>query len=102
MKVPYVGKNGLKVAENPVQPSRQAGKDAAKTGEVRQDRVRLSRDARQLLEMEKQLKGSDPTEARAELVERLRRQVHAGVYEPDNRKVAAKMIAEAVADLEGD
>ena len=44
MKIPYIGKNDLKVMENPAKPPRQAGKEAAKTGEVRQDRIRLSRD----------------------------------------------------------
>jgi flagellar biosynthesis anti-sigma factor FlgM len=95
MKVPYIGKNDLKVSENPVRPSRPAGREAPKTGEVRQDRIRLSRDAQQLLEMEKGLKTSDPVEARAELVERLRSQIRKGAYKPDSRKVAEKMIAEA-------
>lgn len=99
MKVPYIGKNDLKVAENPVKPSRQAGKEAAKTVEVRQDRIRLSRDAQKLLEMEKTLKTSDPVEARAELVERLRSQIQEGAYKPDSRKVAEKMIAEAATNL---
>ena len=99
MKVPYIGKNDLKVAETPVKPSRRAGKEAAKTGEVRQDRIRLSRDAQKLLEMEKTLKTSDPVEARAELVERLRSQIQDGAYKPDSRKVAEKMIAEAATNL---
>ncbi len=101
MKVPYIGigKNDLKVLENPVKPSRQAGKEAAKTGEVRQDRIRLSKDAQQLLEMEKTLKASGDVEARAELVERLRREIEEGAYRPDSRKVAEKMIAEAAASL---
>jgi flagellar biosynthesis anti-sigma factor FlgM len=102
MKVPYIGKNDLKVAENPLKPSRQVGKETAKTGEVRQDRIRLSKDAQQLLDMEKRLKGSDPVEARAELVERLRCQIQEGAYKPDNRKVAEKMIAEAAANLDED
>lgn len=102
MKVPYIGKNDVKVAENPAKPSRRSGKEAAKTGEPRQDRIRLSKDAQQLLEMEKSLKGSDPVEARAELVERLRRQIREGAYKPDSRKVAEKMIAEAATNLEGD
>ena len=102
MKVPYIGKNGLKVAENPVQPSRPSGKEATRTGEVRQDRIRLSRDVQQLLEMERKSKGSDPVEARAELVERLRTQIQGGVYKPDNRQVAEKMIAEAATNLEED
>lgn len=99
MKVPYIGKNDLKVAENPVKPSRRAGKEATKTVEVRQDRIRLSRDAQKLLEMEKTLKTSDPVEARAELVERLRSQIQEGAYKPDSRKVAEKMIAEAATNL---
>ena len=102
MKVPYIGKNDLKVAENPVKPSRQSGKEAAKTGEVRQDRIRLSKDAQQLLDMEKRLRGSDPVEARAELVERLAGQIREGAYKPDSRKVAEKMIAEAAANLDKD
>jgi flagellar biosynthesis anti-sigma factor FlgM len=102
MKVPYIGKNDLKVAENPVKPSRQAGKEAAKTGEVRQDRIQLSKDAQQLLEMEKRLKASDDVEARAELVEGLRRQIEHGTYRPDSRKVADKMIAEAATSLDED
>ena len=99
MKIPYIGKNDLKVSENPVKPSRPAGKEAAKTAEVRQDRIRLSKDAQQLLEMEKRLKDSDPVEARAELVERLRSQIQKGAYKPDSRKVAEKMIAEAATNL---
>jgi|GEM_PF-5115726 len=99
MKIPYIGKNDLKVAENPVKPSRQADKEAAKTAEVRQDRIRLSKDAQRLLEMEKRLKTSDPAEARAELVERLRSQIEEGAYKPDTRKVAEKMIAEAATNL---
>jgi negative regulator of flagellin synthesis FlgM len=99
MKIPYIGKNDLKVSENPVKPSRSAGKEAAKTGEVRQDRIRLSRDAQKLLEMEKTLKASDPVEVRAELVERLRSQIQEGAYKPDSRKVAEKMIAEAATSL---
>jgi len=96
MKIPYIGKNDLKVSENPVKPSRPAGKEAAKTGEVRQDRIRLSRDAQKLLEMEKTLKASDPVEVRAELVERLRSQIQEGAYKPDSRE---KMIAEAATSL---
>ena len=99
MKIPYIGKNDLKVTENPVKPSRQAGKEAAKTGEVRQDRIRLSKDVQQLLEMEKRLKSSDPVEGRTELVERLRSQIQEGAYKPDSRKVAEKMIAEAATSL---
>ena len=99
MKIPYIGKNDLKVSENPVKPSRPAGNEAAKTGEVRQDRIRLSRDAQKLLEMEKTLKASDPVEVRAELVERLRSQIQEGAYKPDSRKVAEKMIAEAATSL---
>lgn len=99
MKIPYIGKNDLKVAENPVKLSRQGGKEAAKTGEVRQDRIRLSKDAQQLLEMEKGLKTSDDLEGRAELVERLRSQIQEGAYKPDSRKVAEKMIAEAATSL---
>jgi flagellar biosynthesis anti-sigma factor FlgM len=99
MKIPYIGKNDLKVSENPVKPSRQAGKEAAKTGEVRQDRIRLSKDVQQLLEMEKRLKASDPFEGRADLVERLRSQIQEGAYKPDSRKVAEKMIAEAATSL---
>jgi len=99
MKVPYIGKNGLKVAQNPVKPSPPAGKEPAKTGEVRQDRIRLSKDAQQLLEMEKRLKTSDTVEARAELVERLRSQIREGAYKPDSRKVAEKMISEAATNL---
>jgi flagellar biosynthesis anti-sigma factor FlgM len=99
MKIPYIGKNDLKVTENPAKPSRQAGKEAAKTGEVRQDRIRLSKDVQQLLEMEKRLKSSDPVEGRTELVERLRSQIREGAYKPDNRKVAEKMIAEAATSL---
>ena len=102
MKVPYIGKNDLKVAENPVKPSRPPGKEGTKTGEVRQDRIRLSEDAQKLLQMEKKLKDSEPVEARAELVERLRSQIRHGAYRPDNRKVAEKMIAEAAANLEED
>lgn len=99
MKVPYIGKNDLKVSENTVRPSRPAGKEAAKTFETRQDRIRLSKDAQQLLEMDKRLKDSDPVEARAELVERLRSQIREGAYKPDSRKVAEKMIAEAATSL---
>ena len=99
MKIPYIGKNDLKVTENPAKPSRQAGKEAAKTGEVRQDRIRLSKDVQQLLEMEKRLKTSDPVEGRTELVERLRSQIQEGAYKPDSRKVAEKMIAEAATSL---
>ena len=102
MKIPYIGKNDLKVTENPVKPSRQAGKEAAKTGEVRQDRIRLSKDVQQLLEMEKRLKTSDPVEGRTELVEGLRSQIQEGAYKPDSRKVAEKMIAEAATSLEED
>ena len=99
MKIPYIGKNDLKVTENPAKLSRQAGKEAAKTGEVRQDRIRLSKDVQQLLEMEKRLKSSDPVEGRTELVERLRSQIQEGAYKPDSRKVAEKMIAEASTSL---
>jgi len=99
MKIPYIGKNDLNVAENPTKPSRQTGKEAAKAGEVRQDRFRLSKDAQRLLEMEKGLKASDDVEARAELVERLRSQIQEGAYKPDSRKVAEKMIAEAATSL---
>ena len=93
MKIPYIGKNDLKVAENPVKPSRQTGKEAAKAGEVRQDRIRLSKDAQKLLDMEKGLKASDDVE------ERLRSQIQEGAYKPDSRKVAEKMIAEAATSL---
>jgi flagellar biosynthesis anti-sigma factor FlgM len=98
MKVTYIGKNDLKVSEKPVKPTKPAGQnpqDSAKTGEVRQDTVRLSKDVQKLLEMEKSLKGSHEVEARAELVERLRREIKEGVYSPNSRKVADKMIAEA-------
>lgn len=100
MKIPYIGKNDLKVPENQVRPSRPAGKEAAKTGEVRQDQIRLSKDVQQLLEMQKRLKTSHDVEGRAELVERLRSQIQEGVYKPNSRKVAEKMIAEAATSHE--
>jgi flagellar biosynthesis anti-sigma factor FlgM len=102
MKVTYIGKNDLKVSEKPAKPTRQNPQDSAKTGEIRQDTIRLSKDVRQLLEMEKSLKGSMEVEARAELVERLRREIEEGVYSPDSRKVADKMIAEAAKTLDED
>lgn len=95
MKVQYIPKNDLKVSEKPERPSRQAPKQSAGAGEIREDRIRLSRDVQQLLKMEKALGASNETEARAELVERLRREIHEGVYRPDSRKVAEKMILEA-------
>jgi anti-sigma28 factor (negative regulator of flagellin synthesis) len=52
--------------------------------------------------MEKSLKGSKVVEARAELVERLRREIKEGAYSPDSRKVADKMIAEAAKTLDED
>ena len=95
MKIPYIGKNDLKVPEDLVKPARKAGKEPAKPAEVRQDRIRLSKDAQQLLEMEKRFKASEGVEARAELVERLRREIDAGVYKPNSRRVAESIIAEA-------
>ncbi len=95
MKVPYIGKNDLKVPDNLVKPSRKEGNIPAKTGEIRQDRIQLSKDVQQLLEMEKRFKASEGVEARAELVERLRQEIDAGVYRPDSRKVADSIIAEA-------
>jgi len=105
MKVTYIGKNDLKVSEKPVKPTkptRQNPQESAKTGEIRQDTIRLSKDVRQLLEIEKGLKGSEEVEARVELVERLRREIGEGVYSPDSRKVADKMIAEATKALDED
>jgi flagellar biosynthesis anti-sigma factor FlgM len=95
MKVTYIGKNELKVPEKPVKPSRQAQQENAKTGVVQQDQVRLSKDVRHLLGIGKGPKGSQKVEARAEMVERLRREIEEGLYRPDGRKVADKMIAEA-------
>ena len=105
MKVTYIGKNDLKVSEkpvNPTKPTRQNPQESAKTGEIRQDTVRLSKDVRHLREMEKGLIGSKEVEARARLVERLRREIKEGAYSPDSRKVADKMIAEATKTLDGD
>ena len=105
MKVTYIGKNDLKVSDEPVKPAkptRQNPQQSAKTGEIRQDTIRLSKDVQQLLEMEKSLKGSKEVEARAELVERLRREIREGAYSPDSRKVADKMIAEAAKTLDED
>jgi flagellar biosynthesis anti-sigma factor FlgM len=102
MKVTYIGKNDLKVAENPPKPSRQAQKESAKTGEIRRDRIRLSKDAQDLLEIEKKLKGSEDLDARAAIVERLRREIKEGSYKPDSREVADKMIAAATEGLRED
>ena len=105
MKVTYIGKNDLKVLEKPVEPAkptRQTPQESAKTGEVRQDTIRLSKDVQQLLEIERGLKGTKEVEARAELVERLRREIKEGVYSPDSRQVADKMIAEATKALDQD
>jgi flagellar biosynthesis anti-sigma factor FlgM len=102
MKVTYIGKNDLKVSENPARPSRQTQKESAKTGEIRKDRIRLSKDVQDLLEIEKRLKGSEEVEARAGIVERLRSEIRQGVYRPDSRKVADKMIAEATKGLRED
>jgi flagellar biosynthesis anti-sigma factor FlgM len=99
MKVTYIGKNDLKVSEKPTRPTRQNPQESAKTGEIRQDTIRLSKDVQKLLEMERSLKGSKEVEARAELVERLRREIQEGAYSPDSRKVADKMIAEAAKTL---
>ncbi len=95
MKIPYIGKNDVKVPENAVKSSRHAGKEAAKSGEVRQDRICFSKDVLQLLEMEKRFTASDDVEARTELVERLQRQIKEGGYRPNSREVADKIIAEA-------
>lgn len=95
MKVPYIGKNDLGALEKPLKPPRQPSKGPARTGEVRQDRLDLSRGVQRLLEMEKSLKGSEEGEVRAELVERLRSEIREGVYKPDSRRVADKMIVEA-------
>jgi negative regulator of flagellin synthesis FlgM len=105
MKVTYIGKNDLKVSEKPVKPTkptRQNPQESAKTGEIRQDTIRLSKDVQQLLEMEKSLKSPKEVEARAELVARLRREIKEGAYSPDSRKVADKMIAEAAKTLDED
>jgi flagellar biosynthesis anti-sigma factor FlgM len=99
MKVTYIGKSDLKVPEKPAKPSRQVPQEGAKTGEMQQDRVRLSKDVQKLLGMEKGPKGADKSEARAEVVERLRREIKEGRYSPDSRTVADKMIAEAAKTL---
>jgi flagellar biosynthesis anti-sigma factor FlgM len=99
MKVTYIGKNDLKVSEKPLKPSRQPSKEPARAGEVRQDRLDLSKDVQRLLEIEKSLKGSEEGEVRAELVERLRGEIREGVYKPDSRKVADKMMVEATKRL---
>ena len=100
MKVTYIGKNDLKVSEKPAKPTRQTPQESAKTGEIPQDTIRLSKDVKQLLEIEKSLKGMEVVEVRAELVERLRREIQEGVYSPNSRKVADKMIAEAAKALD--
>jgi negative regulator of flagellin synthesis FlgM len=105
MKVTYIGKNDLKVSEKPekaTKPTRQTPQESAKTGEVRQDRIILSKDVQQLLEIEKSLKGTEVVEVRSELVERLRREIKEGVYSPDSRRVADKMIAEATKAIDED
>lgn len=100
MKVPYIGKNDLGALEKPLKPSRQPSKEpAARTGEARQDRLHLSRDVQKLLEIEKRLKGSEEGEVRSELVGRLRSEIRQGVYKPDSRKVADRMIVEAAKRL---
>jgi flagellar biosynthesis anti-sigma factor FlgM len=102
MKIPYIGKNDLKMPESATKSSRHAGKEASKSGGVRQDRIRLSKDVLQLLEMEKRFSASDDIESRTELVERLQRQIREGRYRPNSREVADKMIAEATRMLGGD
>jgi flagellar biosynthesis anti-sigma factor FlgM len=99
MKVSYIGKNDLKVSDRTIKPSRQVPKENEKTGEIRQDRLQLSGEAQRLLEMEKHLQAADNAGMRAEVVERLRRQIQEGLYRPDSREVADKMIAEAASLL---
>ncbi len=95
MKIPYIGKSDVKLPENLEKPSRKEGREPLKGGEARADRIQLSKDVQKLLEMEKRFRASEGPEARAELVDRLRREIDAGVYRPDSRKVAESMIAEA-------
>ncbi len=95
MKIPYIGKNDVQVPETTTKHRRRAGKETAKSGGVRQDRIRLSKDIMQLLEMEKRFTASDDLESGTEHVERLRPQIRAGRYRPNSREVADKMIAEA-------
>lgn len=93
MKIPNIGKDGLRITTEPVAKSRQSSKTSGKSDRVQQDRVELSRDALQLLESDKRLRSGE--EVRTDLVERLRKQVADGTYAPDSNRVAEKMIAQA-------
>ncbi len=100
MKVYQIGKGELGITKKAGKPSGRSavGRSPGREGS-RGDRVCLSPEARRLLRLEKHLSASDDLEVRERLVASLQKRIQEGTYEPDSRKVAEKMIAEAVPGL---
>ena len=92
MKIYDVGKEGLRVTRESGKISRKPADQQGKSGGVvRKDRVLLSKDVQRLMELENRANAA--SEVREEVVERLKAEMSQGTYQPDNKKVADKMLA---------
>ena len=91
MKIYDIGKEGLKIPHEPGKISRKPSDPQGKSGVVRKDQVELSKDVQRLMEIENQ--EAKASEVREEVVERLKAEMSRGAYQPDNKKVADKMLS---------
>ena len=98
MNIYHIGKKGLEITSEPMKSSRKPSKEPEKTGTQRQDRVQLSKDVLHLLEIEKQARAHEQEGVRAEVVEHMQKRIREGTYAPDSRKVAEKLLAQALQD----
>jgi flagellar biosynthesis anti-sigma factor FlgM len=96
MNIYQIGKKGLEIAADTVKSSRKPSKHPEKAGTPNQDRVRLSKDVLRLLEIEKQAKEPGTEGVRAEIVEKMQQRIREGTYAPDSKKVADKLLAQAL------
>lgn len=98
MNVYHIGKKGLEITAGSAKSTRNPSKEPEKAGTQRQDRVQLSKDVLRLLEIEKQAKGPEQEGVRAEVVQNMQKRIREGTYAPDSRKVAEKLLAQALQD----
>ncbi len=91
MKIYDVGKEGLGIPRESGKVSRKPSDPQGKSGVVRKDQVQLSNDVQRLMELEN--KEAKAPEVREDLVERLKSEMSRGTYQPDNEKVAEKMLS---------
>ncbi len=100
MKIFNMEKIGQMLSNKTARSSEKSSKELQKPGAGRQDQVHLSKDAQRLLEMKKTT--AEVEEIRHEVVSRIQRQLKEGTYDPDNFKVARKMVDQVIEDSSGE